>query len=334
MRFIHVGVGGFGRRWVDVLAADTRAEVVALVDVNAEALAAARDKCGYPESICHDSLEKALDVVQADALVSSTPPKVHRRDVVAGLEAGLHVISEKPMAESLEDCRAMLEAADRTGKLYTVSQNYRYNTPTWTMAEIIRSGTLGRIGQVTVEFFMGVDFGGGFRHEMDYPVLVDMSIHHFDLMRFITGLDPVRVTGHSWNPFWSNYKGDCSSTVLFEMDGGARILYNASWCAKGQFTDWNGSWRIECEKGTLTYHQGEITLYRVPELYKVQGEEKPEPISPPMGGQEYVLDNFITCVETGEVTPTCVQDNIKSIGMVFGAVEAVASGKPTVVFTG
>ena len=104
-------------------------------------------------------------------------------------------------------------------------------------------------------------------YSMDFPLLVDMSIHHFDLIRFVTGLDPERVQGVAWNPPWSNYAGDCSSTVVFEMSNGARVVYSGSWCAKGQFCNWDGNWQIECDKGTLVYSRDNITHHSVPTLY-------------------------------------------------------------------
>jgi predicted dehydrogenase len=174
---------------------------------------------------------------------------------------------------------------------------------------------------------MGVDFGGGFRHDMPYPVIIDMSIHHFDLIRFVTGLDAVKVSGSAWNPPWSNYKGDCSSTALFEMNNGVRILYNASWCAKGGFCDWNANWQIECEKGTVTYQNGEIRVHHVPGLYKVEKVEIPSHQSPPKTAQHYILDEFIQCAKSRRRPNTEVRDNIRSVGMVFATVKAMETGR-------
>jgi predicted dehydrogenase len=329
MKFIQVGVGGFGRVWADVLKQHPDADVVGLVDISEKALAECCEKHGYGRDICYPDLATALREAGADAVVSATPPARHRADVVAALKAGLHVISEKPMADTLANCRAMLRAAEASGKMYVVSQNYRYNPVTWTMAEVIRSGRLGQIGQVKIDFFKGVDFRGGFRHEMDYPVIVDMSIHHFDLLRFITGLDAVRVSGHAWNPFWSNYKGDCSSTALFELSNGARALYNASWCAKGDFCSWDGSWQIECEKGTLIQHKGDVRILWTKDLYAVEREEAVPLVEPPKRGQGYVLDEFIRAAAGAGPRPaTAVEDNIKSVSMVFATVKAMASGRP------
>lgn len=327
MRFIQVGVGGFGANWVKVLKANPAAKVVAMVDVNAKALEAACAAGEYPASICYPSLPEALRAVEADALVSCTPPALHKADVTTALKAGLHVISEKPMADSLASCKAMLRTARQTGRLYAVSQNYRYRDTMWAMAQLVRSGKLGAVGQVTLDFFKGVDFGGGFRHSMDYPLIVDMSIHHFDLIRFITGLDAVSVRASAWNPPWSNYAGECSSSAVFTMNNGATVLYNGSWCSKGSFCDWNGNWQIECEKGTLTYRNGEIRLLQAPAGYTVKRERvvKPRPLA--RQAQHFVLDDFMKAVRRGTRPRTDVYDNIRSVAMVFATVRAMESDR-------
>lgn len=327
MRFIQIGVGGFGRCWVGVLKAERKAKVVGLVDVSPEALRAACDQGGYDQSICYPTLEAALREVEADAAVVVTPPKLHRTAAVAAMKAGLHVISEKPMAEDLADCKAMLKAAKRYGKTLVISQNYRYKPAIHAMADMVQSGRLGAIGQVKLDFYLGNDFGGGFRHTMEYPLIVDMSIHHVDLIRYVTGLDACTVRASAWNPSWSNYKGDCSSTALYEMENGARVLYNGSWCAKGQFSNWDGNWQIEGEKGTLCYQNGEVTFHEVPDLYRIKKTRRIKPKAMRRQGQNYVLAEFMKCLADGTRPATDVYDNIRSVSMVFATVKAMRTGR-------
>jgi predicted dehydrogenase len=326
VKIIQIGVGGFGNNWLNAIAGNDAAEMVALVDLSEEALAAAREKYGWSRDSCYTDLSEALAKTEADLAVVVTPPAFHRGPVIEAMEAGLDVLSEKPMAETREDCRAMMQAASDLGRTYTVSQNYRYNPAFYTMARMIREGVIGEVGQVKIDFYKGVDFGGGFRHEMDNPVLVDMSIHHFDLIRFVTGLNPETAQGSAWNPGWSNYAGDCSSTILFTMSGGARVLYNASWCAKGDFCDWNGNWQIEGEKGTLLYANEVVTHIPVEGLYKGGEPVTVELDAMERMGQAWVLNNLIECRATGGTPETVCTDNIHSVAMVFAAVDAVESG--------
>lgn len=327
MRFIQVGVGGFGRLWVQRLKDNPHVEVVGLVDVDQTALSAAREAGNYGKEICFSSLRDALKHLKTDALLCVTPPAYHKQCVIPAMQAGLNVITEKPMADNLSNCISILKTSRYTGRACVVSQNYRYKPETWTLAHLVRNGRIGNIGQVKIDFYMGFDFGGGFRHEIDHPLLVDMAIHHFDLIRFITGLDAISVRGESWNPQWSNYKGDSSSSLVFEMENGAHVVYNASWSAKGQFCNWNGNWQIEGDKGSIVYKDGQITMHTAPKLYKVVRTVSVPLKKPRKIEQDYVLDNFINSLKRGIHPQTDVFDNIHSITMVFAAVKAVKTGK-------
>lgn len=326
MRIIQVGVGGFGGTWLNVIKNTPEVQLVGMVDINADV---AKQQCrqfGFDEKLYFPTLRAALRQAKADAAVVVTPPKYHRAPVVAALEAGLHVISEKPMAESMADCKAMVRAAIKYKRLYVVSQNYRYNPQMWTLANLIHSGRLGKVGEVKLDFYMGIGFGG-FRQEMEYPLIVDMSIHHFDLIRRVVGSNAVSVSGAGWNPSWSHYKHDCSSTALFEMENGARVLYNGSWCCKGGFNDWSGNWQIGCEKGTVMYQNGTITVHHAPEMYEVISTENVFVRPPPKTDQAYVLDEFMRCVRDGGRPSTVCFDNVYSTAMVFATVQAMRTGK-------
>ena len=327
MRFIQIGVGGFGSGWVPRLTDNPSVDVVALVDVNETALTVARKVGNYGKEICFSSLNEALKNVKADALLCVTPPDYHKQCIVQAMKAGLDVITEKPMSSSLASCLSILRAARNTGQTCVVSQNYRYKPETWTLARLVESGRIGDIGQVKIDFYLGHDFGGGFRHEMAYPLLIDMAIHHFDLIRFVTGLNAVSVRGESWNPSWSNYKGDSSSSLVFEMENNTRVVYNASWSAKGQFSNWDGNWQIEGSKGSISYENGKIDFKKVPKLYKVNKAETIQAKGPKKTVQDYVLSDFILSVKSGRRPKTDVFDNIHSIAMVFAAVKAVKTGK-------
>lgn len=253
------------------------------------------------------------------------------------MKSGLNVITEKPMADSLANCISILRTSHDTKRTCVVSQNYRYKPETWTLAHLVGSGQIGDIAQMKIDFYLGHDLGDKFHQKMEHPLLVDMSIHHFDLIRFVTGLNVVSVRGESWNPPWSSCRGDLSSSLVFEMENGAHIVYNASWCAKGQFCAWEGNWLIEGSRGSILYEKGQITIYKGqfsserPRLYRVTKTETACIKKPEKTGQEYVLTNFIHSLKHGVRPQTDVFDNIHSMAMVFAAVKAVKTGKRTPV---
>lgn len=329
MKVIQMGVGGFGRHWSRILTANQdMVEVVALVDNSQDALDETCAEFGYAKTVCHTSLTAALADVSADILICVTPPQVHREHVTQALQADLHVLCEKPMASTIEDCVAMLQASRQFGRKFAVSQNYRYRPAIQTMARLVREGAIGEIGQIKLDFYKGWYFDtDNFRRTMAHPLIIDMCIHHFDLLRCITGLEPITVRGESWNPPWSDNSGDTSTTLCIELDNRARFTYSASWCAQGDFCDWNGNWLIEGDKGSIVYENGTITLNHAAGRYTIGRTESVVPDEMALTEQSAVLERFIAAINAGTRPETDVTDNLRSIRTVFAAVEAVESGQ-------
>lgn len=325
MKIIQVGIGGFGQGWLARLQKTKGVELVAAVDVNADNLAAVRGSVGGNR--CFTSLDDALDCVKADALLCVTPPRFHREVCEKAMRSGLHVLTEKPLSDTPADCRSILETSRKTRRVCTVSQQYRKYAAMVTIKRLLDRGAIGRVGQVNVQFHKGVFFGDkNFRTTMPYPLIIDMSIHHMDLIRYFTGRNAVDVMGRAWNPSWSLNAGDSSSSLVFNMAGGIIAEYSASWASKGDFADWHGNWRIEGDLGTILYSNGMIELLNAPKGYAVKSRRVVPTAKPRFAGQDAILHDFIAGVAKRQRTETDVTDNIHSVSMVFAAVKAVESG--------
>lgn len=329
MRLLQVGVRGMGGHWVNVGKRSTEVEVAGYVDVVPANLEAMRAEHGVAESACYSDLAQALREVRPDGVLCIVPPQFHRDVAVTALRAGCHVLTEKPLADTPESCREMAAEARRAGRVLMVAQNYRYSPPVQTLRSVIAEGGIGRPGQVAVEFFRGPHFGG-FRDVMPYPLVVDMAIHHFDMMRFLLGADPVSLWAQGWNPDWSWYKGDASTTVFVEMrlrgEGPARtvrVTYTGSWCANGGETPWNGEWKVLCDDGCARMVGDRVAVQRRDgkpwdEVAAVKLER---------GGQDWLLHEFVSAVREGRAPETSAEDNLRSIEMVFAAVESMKTGR-------
>jgi predicted dehydrogenase len=327
-RVLQVGVGGFGAVWLGAL--DGEMVHDALVDRDPEALAAAAERTGVAAERCFTDLDAALAANRADMALVVVPPSAHRAVAERCLERGLPVLVEKPLAGSREDSVALVQAARRTGRELAVSQNYRYRPVIETARRVLASGRLGRLGQARVEFRHHYDFRGTFREAMDHPLLLDMAVHHFDLIRFVCGLEPVRVSATSWNPPWSQFAGDASAVAVFDMEGGARVVYEGSWHPRAQFTDWNCRWLLECEGGYLILDRDRVLAGEDLDLHAVAA---PAPAAVPLvelprQDQAAVASDFMRAVRAGEPAPTAAADNLRSLEMVFGAVESAQRGQP------
>jgi predicted dehydrogenase len=280
------------------------------------------------------SLGDALAAIHADGVIDITPPAFHKEISLAALEAGIPVLSEKPLADTLSSAQAIVRKAAETGVLHMVAQNYRYSVPVQTLKQVLASGAMGHVSSVTVEFFRGPHFGG-FREEMPYPLIIDMAIHHFDMMRFLLGSDPVSVYGRSWNPPWSWYAGDASTSLVLEFANGAVVSYAGTWCSTGRETPWNANWRFDCQDGVILLQQDRVyAQYRSDTLvdrgayreYETRDLEQVPPVDLEHTAQSYLLREFLKTLTTGETPATTCQDNIKSLAIVFDTIRSFETG--------
>ncbi|HEY3411687.1 MAG TPA: Gfo/Idh/MocA family oxidoreductase [Armatimonadota bacterium] len=327
-RALLVGAGGMGRAWGKNLHDCERVELAGWVDILPDAAVQAADELGVKMHTGED-LSKALAEVKPDFVVDVTVPEAHREVTCAALAAGVPVIGEKPMAESMDSARAMVAASEKAGKLYMVSQSRRYDARIAAFRKLVAE----RVGPPEIlnsDFYIGAHFGG-FRDEMPHVLLLDMSIHTFDAARYVSGADPVSVYCEEFNPSWSWYKGAACATAMFEMTGGIRYTYRGSWCAEGRHTSWEADWRAAGPAGSATwdgqnapladlvtgtegFHRDTVTI----EGYVEDGVP---------AGIAGSLRDFLAALDTGRLPMGECHDNIKSLAMVFAAIESAETGQ-------
>jgi predicted dehydrogenase len=308
-----------GRAWLNTIRESPDAELVGLVDLDLSAARRAADDNGFRTVPVAISLAEALEQASADAVVNVTVPTAHRTVSTEALQSGLPVLSEKPMAESVSSALAMIAAAEQSGRLLMVSQSRRYFRQLTAFRQLI-SG-IGPIGLVRCELFKGPHFGG-FREQMDYPLLVDMAIHQFDLARHLIGREPVAVQCESFNPAWSWYAGDASAHVMVEFEGGARFSFVGSWCSIGQETSWNGSWHVSGGDGTASWDGDGAPMAVAADGAVAQ--------APPGADPEEIagaLAEFVRAVRTGSVPSGEAHSNVYSVAMVEAAIRAAEEGR-------
>jgi len=325
MKLIQVGVGGFGRTWLPRVAADRTASLVALVDVDADALAAARQDTGLGEAQCFQDLGAALDETDADTVLNVTPPAVHHEVVLAALEHGLHVLTEKPLADNMEHAREMVEAAERAQRTLMVSQDYRFRSWVRTMRNLVQSGSFGRPDNVTVRFARAPRFEGSFRLKMEHPLVSDMSIHHFDLMRAVTGREPVSVRAQTWRPEWSWFEHDPCAAALFDFEDGLKVLYQGSWVCRGRETPWEGYWAVELSDALVELRGGAVHV--VMAEHPAQ-DSQVELHQMPCEAQSFSLLEFQRAVAEDDEPAPSGRDNLNSLAMVFAVMESARTGQP------
>ncbi len=337
-RIIQVGVGGYGNSWLATVSAPLggislrstchRAEYAALVDINAVHLAAAREKTSVPESACFSRVEDALAAVEADALLCIVPPAHHEAVIQAGLAANLHVLSEKPIAHTIESAHRILNTARDTDRVFMVSQKARFHPWVRKFREMINSGELGRMSHLTHYFRAPYYSWGEFRHKMAHPLFIEMSIHHFDLLRALLGSDPVKVWADSWNPPYSTFVGDITGIAHFTMENGLPVTYHADAISSGDMTDWYGEIRAVGETGTLTMLYPDLYIARKGANHsdRTAPHEAVMTVSSPQEGQLAAFEEFLSAIEEKRSPESAGLENLKSLAMVFAAIDSSRDG--------
>lgn len=329
------GCGGMSNTWLDYVAEREDAEVVGLVDINPEHAKATAERRGLVVPVYSD-LARALVETGANLVFDVTVPESHRQVVTTALQAGCNVFGEKPLGQSMEDARAMLQAAKVSGKRYAVMQNRRYLKQIRAVRDSVQTGMAGSVGAIYADFFIGAHFGG-FRDVMDNPLILDMAIHTFDQARFISGANPVSVYCHEFNPPGSWYQGNASAICIFEMSDGSVFSYRGSWCAEGFRTSWESDWRITGSLGTILWDGVHNPVCEVvDESLSTEFIRPQTTIDIPVvwegrEGHWGCLDEMFASLNEDRDAETDCTDNIKSVAMVFGAIESARTGQKVVL---
>jgi predicted dehydrogenase len=241
------------------------------------------------------------------------------------------------MAIDRDDARAILLAAKQSGRLHAVVQNRRYLAAVRRIRRFLDSGALGRPTSIHCDFFLAPHFGG-FREAIDHVLLLDMAIHTFDVARYIIAGTPKTVFCTEWEPANSWYKSGSSAAAIVQMEGGAIFNYRGSWCATGLKTSWESSWRIVCERGALTWDgfdglMAERTRGQREDLFDLTEMVEVPALDPRdrIGGHLGIIEEFVDAIRTGREPETHGSDNIKSLAMVFAAIESANSGRRVAV---
>jgi predicted dehydrogenase len=332
---VLTGCGGISSAWLTAAKNIPGLNIIGLVDIVEESARKRALEFELPKAVIGVALERVLEATHPDIVFDCTIPEAHMATTLTALRYGCHVLGEKPLADSMEHARQMVTTAQASGKLYAVMQNRRYLSQTRRLQQFLSSGELGHLNTVNCDFYMGPHFGG-FREQMEHVLLMDMAIHTFDQARFMTGADPTGVYCKEWNPLGSWYHHGASAIAIFEMCNPHTkdelvYTYRGSWCAEGLRSSWEAEWRFLGTNGSLkwdgvqgfaaevvSHTDGFWSEVKPLEIPSYADTEKTE-------GHASCIRNFVECVRTGAIPNTICTDNIKSLAMVFGAIESAAS---------
>jgi predicted dehydrogenase len=185
MKVAVIGVGSMGRNHARVYSELPEAELVAVADADSKLAESTAEKFGVRAYADYLTL---LEQEKPDAVSVSVPTVMHEEVGMAAMEAGAHVLIEKPIAPTVEAGRRLIEKAEALRRHLMIGHIVRFNPAIQALRQKLANGDLGRIFQIFCR--RAGPFPARIR---DVGVVVDLAPHDIDIMRYLAGSDPIRV---------------------------------------------------------------------------------------------------------------------------------------------
>jgi predicted dehydrogenase len=252
IRVVHVGLGGWGGNWAThVLPFHPDIEPVGYVEIVGDKRTEFAKRLNQPIEMFHENLDSALASAQVDAVTIAVPIALHEPIARQALEAGKHVVVEKPFTATMAEAKGLVSLAASKNLTLAVSQNYRYYPAAQTVAALAHSNVFGKLVGGKLDFRRNNVLAKGGNTNWPDPMIADMAVHHYDLMRMIIGADPLEISARSWNTANSPYREDPCAAMTLTFPNDVTIAYRGSWVDAGPQTAWAGEWQLDYEKATL-----------------------------------------------------------------------------------
>ena len=287
-----------------------RCQIVALVDIYPEKAEEKKRQYGLTNVKVYASHEEILGDTEIDVFDVCTPPYVHAEISINALNAGKHVLCEKPMAASLQECDAMISAAKESGKTLSIIAQNRFTDAFWRLKKVLDSGETGKVCHAQVDSFWwrghsyyDLWWRGTWEKEAGGCTL-NHAVHHIDAIQWMLGF-PSEVVSMITNAAHDNAEVEDLSAAIFKYDTGALTQLTASVVHHGE----DQKIVIQGEKARISAPWDKYASISAPNGFPIDErdtdrENQLEDIYQSISKLTYTLhigqiDNFLTALETG-----------------------------------
>ncbi len=297
----------------------------------------------YPEVHVFATLEEMLAAEELDAVSICLPTGMHAEYAIKALEAGCHILVEKPLDTTLEKALALVEAAEKSDKKCAVVFQNRYNYGLDPLYEGFANGTLGKplLGNFAVKWYRDDAYyaaNGGWRGTWDMDgggSLMNQSIHTVDLMLCLMG-KPKSITSH-YAVYGHDIESEDTSVSILEFESGALATFTSTTCAyPGICTEIS----LTCECGSAALDGDKLTMFKTrdPERdaellarYSVGNRKAQKLCRGRKFGHKRVIDDFCAAILENKPVTVSAREGMMPLRVILGAYESAKSGK-TVYF--
>ncbi|MEN6500726.1 MAG: Gfo/Idh/MocA family oxidoreductase [Rectinema sp.] len=288
------------------------------------------------EATAYDDYEKLLADPEIDAISICLPPVAHCSVAVKALQRGKHVLVEKPMASSLEECDQMIEASRASGKILSVVSQNRFKTPVARLKKMLESGDLGKVlyanfeslwwrGQVYYDLWWrgtwAQESGGCF---------ISHGVHYLDLMHMLFGM-PKRVQATMTNVGHDN--SECEDLGFAVFDYGDKLVhFTCSLVSHGE----RQSITVEGERGSIGIPWTVSASRALPNGFPQDDTAEMERLEQAyhaipelaLEGHDAQISDFLRAIENG--TPATIDgaEGKKTLELVMGIYKSAVLERP------
>jgi UDP-N-acetyl-2-amino-2-deoxyglucuronate dehydrogenase len=356
LRFAVVGAGVIGQHHARVIFELEDAELAVVVD---RTQASARKLADSYGAVAMVKLEEALARSDVDVFAICTPSGIHAEQAAAALQAGKHVIVEKPVDVSLEAARRLADAEARSSGLATVISQHRFDPSSLAVYEAVSAGSLGVVtsGVATVSWWRSQAYydSGGWRGTWALDgggSLMNQSIHTLDLLVWMLGR-PVEVNGCTARLAHTDIEVEDTAVATVRFDSGALGVVHATTAAYPGLT---ARLQIHGSRGSAVIDDDRLTYFHAQSLDP--GSDAPSYGAGTSGNQASLLlpdsgdgadptaasdpaalsnahsrqyVDFIDAIRSGGTPSVTVADACTTLAVVLAIYRSAAEGRPVTV---
>lgn len=328
-----IGSGFMGRTYSEVLSTYCKGAKLRAVTCGSRAKELAKDYGMTVES----SVESLVGRDDIQAVFIATPHHVHSEQAIAAANAGKHMLIEKPMACSVADCDAILDACRKAGVYSSIAFSQRTRVCNIKAKQIIDEGAIGRVRQMEETSLVATGFGGLPKwqsHAENLGTLFGHAIHNFDRIRWFTGQEIQKVYARC-TTLDPGAKVEGTSMVLMTLaDGASASLWSSYDLPKPSFPNAQFRARIIGEKGLIDLDAyGELRV-AIDGQWKVAATQEPidwqgKGFLDPVRLKSYTLQcqDFIDAVAQSRPPAVTGWDGRQAVAAALAAYESSATGK-------
>ena len=241
MKLAVIGTGVIGRLRAETVAENPSTTLVGVADVDRVSATKTALRLGTK---AFGDYRQMIAELRPDAVIVSTPVTLHEEMCCYSFESGCHVLVEKPMANSLEGCRRILQAARNAQRALSVGFNHRFYPAVQYLKQVVAESRIGTIDHVRL--FGGHDGLHNFRADWMFQgnisgggSMMDVGIHMTDLARYVAG-EITDVYGVAANTIWNVPGSEDNAMAIMKTATGRSVIYQATW------TEWRGyGWYVD-----------------------------------------------------------------------------------------